>query len=381
MMMRPDLPDLSLNERRTLASLFRHEHRTQSQIAHALDITQQSASRILTRLSDLGALEPGNRIGVGIRGYPSNTVRPVPGFCAGLGLSVGSGDLTLTLVDFAGRVRGVRQIVKPSVSVGDALAWVAASTPGLLAGAEMTAEAVVGIGIAISGSFTREGLFNTPDRLEDWANRDIAAPFRSGLHLPAYVDNDGNAAALAESLLGAGRRLASFAYLYIGAGVGGGVILNGEPWRGRHGNAGEFAGGLQPGLNPFPSLELLRQGLAGQGLAFESVGEMLDNLDPEWPAIAEWIVKIRDSLAMIASNAAAILDVDAIVLGGQLPTVLADLLIPHISFFDQRRRTQERPVPIILAAELQTHAAATGAAILPIRAMFHAAANAGAVMA
>lgn len=371
MLTRFDPPDLTLNERRTLALLFRHRQRTQGQIASALDITQQSASRILARLTGLGAIRAGERIGVGARGYPSNTVQLVPGFAAGLGLSVAAGDLTLGLVDFAGQVRGTRHIVKPSVSVGDALAWVTDTAPGLAAEAGIASDRLIGIGLAISGSFTREGEFNTPHRLNDWANRDIAALVRDQSGLPAFVDNDGNAAALAESLLGLGQQLKSFAYLYIGAGVGGGVILDGEPWRGRHGNAGEFAGGLQPGLNPFPSLELLRQGLANHGQDFDSVGQMLAQLDPDWPAVGEWIVKIRGSLCMIASNAASILDVDAVVLGGQLPASLAERLIPHISFFDQRRRGQERPVPRILAAEVQSNAAAAGAAILPIRNLVH----------
>ncbi|GAY22797.1 hypothetical protein SFOMI_3359 [Sphingobium fuliginis] len=51
-------------------------------------------------------------------------------------------------------------------------------------------------------------------------------------------------------------------------------MLNGDLWRGRYGNAGEFAGGLPPNIYPFPNLELLRVLAARDGVSFETVDEL-----------------------------------------------------------------------------------------------------------
>ena len=76
----------------------------------------------------------------------------------------------------------------------------------------------------------------------DWALRDLEAELSQVLDMPVWIENDGNAAAVGESLFGVGRRHRSFAYLYIAAGLGGGLILDGVPVRGFRGNAGEFTG-------------------------------------------------------------------------------------------------------------------------------------------
>jgi len=227
---------------------------------------------------------------------------------------------------------------------------------------------LVGLGVAVAGSFLGERPgFNTPYYLNEWAGLDVEAAFADRIGLATYADNDGNAAALGESMLGVGKWASSFAYLYLLAGVGGGVVLDGEVWRGRHGNAGEFAGGLPANIYPFPSLDLLRHILAKNGRPFDSVSLMVANFDAAWPGIDDWIARVRDSLSIIASNATAILDLEAIVLGGLIPRTLAERVIPAIETYDQRRRSLSRPVARIVPAEAPGNAAAIGAAVLPLQ--------------
>lgn len=363
--------DLTPNERRAIALMFRQGHLTQSQLGKKLDITQQSTSRILSRLRNLGMISNGERVKDGARGYPSTTFGLVPDFCHSFGISVALGSLSVLLADFTGRTIASQHI---SAAISDR-----GATSGRIRDAieEMTAAhpaqtGLAGAGIAISGSFISNGVFNTPYGMDEWAGIDVETVFRSELGLTVIADNDGNAAALAENLLGVGQRYSSFAYVFIGSGVGGGVVLDGKLWRGRHGNAGEFAGGLQPTLEIFPSLEVLRTELANDGIVFATMDGMLNEYNPEWPAVNRWITKVSHSLSVIASNAGAILDLEAIVLGGRIPRTLAHAIIPHIRFFDQQRRSVMRPVPDIVAAEGPSEAAASGAAILPLQHLFHA---------
>jgi glucokinase len=83
-------------------------------------------------------------------------------------------------------------------------------------------------GIALIG-------INTP--LADIAFADVMA---ERLGLPVFVDNDGNAAAIAEHRAGAARGASEAIVLTIGTGIGGGLILNGEPYRGAFGAAAEL---------------------------------------------------------------------------------------------------------------------------------------------
>jgi predicted NBD/HSP70 family sugar kinase len=58
--------------------------------------------------------------------------------------------------------------------------------------------------------------------------------------LPAYVDNDANLGALAEVTLGAGRNARFAAYLSISSGIGAGIVVDGRPYHGHRGTAGEI---------------------------------------------------------------------------------------------------------------------------------------------
>lgn len=346
---------------------------TQAQLANETGLTQQSSSRIISRLSDLGFLVEGERVATGRRGYPSATFRPNPRAAYALGFSLTHHSCSLALIDFSGEVVATRRKTFGFMSQRNVLEWLA-ETIADLSSNHLTAEArLAGLGVAVSGSHIgpqESDGYNTPLELEEWAGIDISALLSDAVRLPVWTDNNGNLAALAEAKIGVGRRAASFAYLYISSGVGGGVVLNGDVWRGRNGNAGEFAGGLPGNIYPFPNLELLRRILVSDGIALESVAELVECFDPDWRGIDEWIARVRDSVSIIASNATAILDIDMIVLGGEMPVALAEKLIPRIDLFDQKRRAVSRPTAKIVPAEAVRDPAALGAAILPLQEQF-----------
>jgi predicted NBD/HSP70 family sugar kinase len=367
----PRFPSLSRSERHILGLIFRHRGMTQSALIEATELTQQSVSRLTSGLAERGLIQAGERQSVGKRGYPTSVVQPAPGFAASAGIAIMADGVALAVVDFAGATLAERRVALDAMTVDAVTAWVEVQLTEIATTGLVPPPGLVGLGISVAGSFVGDGTgFNTPRYLDGWANIDIPAPFTERLGLPAWADNDGNLAALAESVVGAGRWAGSFAYLYLSAGVGGGIILDGEPWRGRFGNAGEFAGGLPPNIYPFPNLELLRQLVARDGPLFATVQAMVDAYDPAWPAIGDWIARVQDSVSIIASNATAILDLDAIIFGGLMPTDLAERLIAGVELFDQKRRGQLRPTARLAPSEVRGNAAAIGAAMLPLRATF-----------
>lgn len=109
----------------------------------------------------------------------------------------------------------------------------------------LTASGIAGppqaIGIGCGGPLDRDrGILHNPPLLPGWDAIDIVHQAETALGASAFLDNDGTAAALAEYRHGAGRGTATMLYLTISTGVGGGAILNGQPYRGRSGNSCEF---------------------------------------------------------------------------------------------------------------------------------------------
>ncbi len=76
--------------------------------------------------------------------------------------------------------------------------------------------------------------------LPGWSGVDVAKELEDRLQTPTYVDNDANLGALAEVTLGAGRNARFAAYVSISSGIGAGIIVDGRPYRGHRGTAGEI---------------------------------------------------------------------------------------------------------------------------------------------
>ena len=313
----------------------------------------------------------GHKVSTGKRGFPSNSFTLLAEYTHTIGLSIMSDAIAIAVCNFAGTVIAERKKAFQSMPINGVLSWVDETLADLKKSIIPHHIPLAGMGVGIAGSFIGEGKgFNTPFYLEEWNAIDIEKILSEHFNMPVWADNDGNVAALGESMIGVGRWANSFAYIHISSGVGGGIILDGELWRGRHGNAGEFAGGLPSNIYPFPNLELLRQLVSKKDCHYETVNDLVENFDPSWIGIDDWISRVSDSISIIASNATAILDLDAIVLGGRMPTELALRIIPGIELFDQKRRSVSRPMAKLVPGEAIGNADAIGAALLPLKNKF-----------
>ena len=96
------------------------------------------------------------------------------------------------------------------------------------------------VGFAIPGEVDDEGRCWRLPNVPGFEGVAIARELAAVLRCPVCVENDGTTAALAESLFGHGREHPSFAILTLGTGIGGGVVIDGKPRRGRNGFAGEL---------------------------------------------------------------------------------------------------------------------------------------------
>jgi len=131
-----------------------------------------------------------------------------------------------------------------------------------------------GTGIAAAGAIDQErGMVVHSPHLMGWDHVPLVDLVRQRLDLPTVIDNDANLAAFAEHRFGAGRGYAHVLYITVSTGIGGGIIINGQLYRGGLGYAGEvghisvLAGGPYGRSHTAGALEALASGTA---LAWET---------------------------------------------------------------------------------------------------------------
>jgi glucokinase len=100
---------------------------------------------------------------------------------------------------------------------------------------------VQAIGVGVPGVVDPQSkMVQAPPNLPGWDCVDLRGALHTVTSLPIDVENDANAAALGEALMGAGVDQPNFLYATLGTGIGGGVVLNHTLYRGPHGDAGEI---------------------------------------------------------------------------------------------------------------------------------------------
>ena len=361
-------PVVSPSEREILSIVAAGSEVTQSDIVARAGLSQQSISRVTGDLIERGFLCQGERVSRGRRGQPSPLVTLNGDRMLLLGVSIMADAVSISLVDFAGQVRANRFFQPEPMTRTVILEVVAGALEDLCAATGQNPAQVLGIGIGITGFALPGGRkFNPPQALSDWVDVDLAALFEARFGRPAWADNDGNVAAIGESLVGVGRWARSFAYLYIATGFGGGLVIDGKLMRGTNGNAGEFAAMLPTQLYASPTLELLRHCFARQDQPFETIADMLAQISPDAAPVDDWLWRVQDTLSLVCMACSALLDPEAIVIGGRMPPGLAERMIERVDMRERPRWGVARSVPRIVPAEASGDATALGAAVLPLK--------------
>lgn len=363
-------PLLSETERRVLDALRRDGAGSRAALARTTGLAKPSVSRIVEDLIARGLISTGE-LRNGGRGKPGLDVRLVSDAVYCVGISLMTDAFVVSLMDLAGAVHAQTSQPFARASRDRVLDQLAGVVDEILDRHVRDRRKVFGIGLGVTGFFVDGSpRVNPPSPLDEFALIDLRALLEDRFDLPVMVENDGSTAAVGEMLNGVGAWTSNFAYLYFSAGFGGGVVLGGQLWRGVHGNAGEFAG-MIPSRYLQPNLETLRRQVAASGGPdFDSLSAFINAFDMGLPGVLPWLEGAGESLTLVCAAIHATLDVDAVVLGGRIPTSLLPALIERIDQSQTPRRGHIRPKPRIVPAESQSDATSTGAAASVFRNVF-----------
>ena len=170
------------------------------------------------------------------------------------GIDVGGTTIKYGEVSESGEILHKGSVPTPATEGPEAVVRAIVACVGSFANAQDDA-----IGVAFPSVVHNGTTYNCPNipGFHGFDLQGALADAMPGTHV--VIENDANAAALAEAKLGAGKEYPDFLYVTLGTGVGGGVILNGQIYRGPHGDAGEIGHVIVQGC-PVPSAECLVPG-------------------------------------------------------------------------------------------------------------------------
>jgi glucokinase len=160
-----------------------------------------------------------------------------------IGVDVGGTKVAAGLVNSAGDIAHHIRVPMPSNDAAAALAAVTSAIDGVRHASDekdRQRPVISGIGICAPGPLNpHTGVIVNPPNLPAWRNFPLACEIRKVYNLPVRIDNDGNAAALAEALWGAGRDYKTVFCATIGTGIGTGIVCGRHIYHGRTGAAAE----------------------------------------------------------------------------------------------------------------------------------------------
>ena len=324
-------------------------------LAAATGLTRATVSALVDDLIAgglLAELDPPPRTRAG---RPAAGLALAPDGAAGLGLEINVDYLAACVVDLAGTPRHqlTTHADQRPLPPATALAQLGRLASAARAAAEADGLTLAGAALAVPGLVAPDGLVRVAPNL-GWQDVDAPALLSAVpalADLPITVDNEANLAALGELRADGGSP--SFLYVSGEIGIGAGVVLDGELYRGVHGWSGEIGH-----VTVYPDGRPCRCG--GNGCLEQYAGQEAMAADPAGAATA---------LGIALSAAINLLDVDAVVLGGRYAAAFGWLREGIEAELKRRVLTADLAPVTLRAATLGEDAATRGAADAVIRAV------------
>jgi glucokinase-like ROK family protein len=331
---------------------------SRARLADLTGLNKTTVSSLIEELLERGLV---HEVGLDTSGggRPATLLEPNPEAGCIIGVALGVDFASVILTDFSGEIRWRRLQETDPTSGQEAILSQTLDLIDQAAAASQACHArLLGLGLATPGTVNvQEGILVFSPNLQ-W--RDV--PFRQIFHahtgLPVFVDNDANAAALSEHLFGVARQAQDFVFIFAGVGVGGGLFLNGELYRGAGGFAGEIGhtnfmvesyrppcrcgnrGCWETFSNQFSAIERVRGRLAvgrnslisrlmaeqGAPLTLPLIVQAADAGDPE---VLEALAETGSAIGLGVANLINIFNPEMVVLGGSL-SMAGQYLLPAV---------------------------------------------------
>ncbi len=319
----------SYNERLVLQLIRDQGAVTKAEATRATGLSPNAISTIFRTLEEEGFILRDEPIR-GRIGQPSTPMHLNPEVRHYVALAVGRRSMELAVIDFVGQIKASRRVIIAYPTPQSVLAFFKDNLTAVLRSAKQKRGDIAGMGVAMPfeiWSWTSE--FDAPrEEMNVWRTFNLVAELEALVPWEVVLENDATAACRAELVFGSRSALQDWIYFFIGAFVGGGIVLNGSVFSGRKGNAGGFGPMRVPDkdgknrLVDHASLVVLEHRLLTEQREPLAIYEEATDWSQMEPFLSDWIEQAAHNLAHATVSALAVIDFEGVVIEGAFPEAI-----------------------------------------------------------
>jgi predicted NBD/HSP70 family sugar kinase len=314
---------------------------SRAQLARETGLSKPTVSQALAELEAVGLVRP---VGPSApaRGRTAMLYEPNPTAGYVVGIDIGRAWIRVAVADLAGTIRARSDTPNRARTAGAVVRSVAREARAAVNQTGIGWKRVVHTVVGSPGVFdpTTGRLWHAPN-LPDWSKPGLAAELRDALTPSMAIDNDANLAAVGERDFGRGRDARSFVYVELGTGLGIGIVIDGELYRGARGAAGEVGyipwpgedgagrsdrGRLEEATSAAAVVVAARQAGMRGNLTAKDVFDAARGGDRK---AVKAVDEQAERIALLLATISAVVDPEFVVLGGGIGGS-ADLLRPRL---------------------------------------------------
>jgi predicted NBD/HSP70 family sugar kinase len=352
-----------------LNAIRKGKNLSRNEIAEEIGLSAPAVGNLVAELIREGLVrEVGRRSP--LRGQPPIELELCPEGAYALGLLLERSLIAGVLVNLAGEVIDQRELhLDATPSPQEALNHLTSLVKEL--NQPPYSAKLLGVGLATFGPLDLEaGTISTPQFSNEWIRIPLRDQLSEATGLTVYLDNDATAAAIGEYWYGAGRQYPNYLYINLCEGLGGGLFLNGRAYRGASLNAAELGHML---VKYEGRLCFLEEAVSLQAFA-ERLGykqnpllELERAFEQKEAKLLEVLEEAAELLAQTIMSVDHLLDLDAIILGGQTSKLVLQHLLEKIQVYSEpfRMKGKAHKGQLVLG-QTGAKGAALGAASLPL---------------
>ena len=363
------------NERLFLSQVRQHGALAKSDLAKMTGLSAQTVSVIMRELENDGLLLRGEPIR-GKIGQPSVPMRLNPDGAYFLGLKLGRRSSDLTLIDFLGQVRASEHLIYPYPTVASVTDFVAEAYEKIVADLPRDQrQRIAGLGVAMPFRMWEwvQQIGAPQAAMEEWHDSNLQKEIEELTGLPVFVQNDASSACGAELIFGKGERPKNFLYFYFGTFIGGGLVIGGQLFVGTTGNAAGVGSmplpaenGTMKSLINAASVQVLADDMFRNGESADHIWEQAGEWHVSEAVLDRWMDGAAKGLAWATLSATALLELDAVLIDGWMPTEIRSAIVVRVSKALRSLDTAGVVLPAVREGTIGAYARSLGAAAIPL---------------
>ncbi|RDW20614.1 ROK family transcriptional regulator [Oceanobacillus chungangensis] len=321
-----------INKQLVLKWIINEKSTSRASISKALSISKPTISAIVDQLLEEGWIyETGNGVSSTSGGRKPVNIKFNPKKAYIIGIDIGGTKIAIGITDLNGNVCGLIDFPTQQYLDGDIFTEIKIRVEALKKELQIDDSKILGMGVGVPGVVEVEtGIVHEAPAM-GWRDFPVGEKLHSQFAYPVYIDNDVNISVLGEHWKGVGIDKKNLVYIAIGTGIGSGIMINGELYRGSNNSAGEigymvtdreYARTYQPIFEGYGFLESVSGGSSigsklsariGKEITAKDAFDLYVKNDKDAVEVVDFAI---ENLSLGIANYISLLDPELIVLGG-----------------------------------------------------------------